>query len=298
MRVLISADMEGTTGVTGWTDVQPGQPPYERFRRLLTADVNAAVQGAFEGGATEVIVNEAHDGMRNILIEELDERAEIIIGLFKPLVMMHGVDECDLVFFTGYHARAGDAGVLAHTLCGEYASVELNGAAASEARLNAALAGEVGVPVGLVTGDDVICSEAEKLFPGVKTAVVKYAIDNFSARCLGIKAAGDRIREAARSAVAEHEVLQPYRVGHRTQSVRHSENLRKREPWQASPVSSARVRLSSALPARTSVTCTRCSKRSRISRARCGSAEVRLPAVIERGRLVLAEAGRHRGRIL
>jgi D-amino peptidase len=213
MRILISADMEGTTGVTGWSDVQPGQAPYERFRRLLTADVNAAVQGAFLGGATEVVVNEAHDGMRNILIEELDERAEMISGLYKPLVMMEGVDECDVVFFVGYHARAGDAGVLAHTLCDAYVSVELNGTAASEARLGATLAGEVGVPVGLVTGDDVICSEAEKLFPGVKTAVVKYAIDNFSARCLGPRAAGDRIREAARSALAEHDMLQPYRVG-------------------------------------------------------------------------------------
>jgi len=213
MRVLISADMEGATGVTGWADVQPGQAPYERFRRLLTADVNAAIDGAFQGGATEVVVNEAHDGMRNILIEELDERAEMISGLYKPLVMMEGLDACDMVFFTGYHARAGESGVLAHTLCDEFVSVELNGAAASEARLCAALAGEVGVPVGLVSGDDVICSEAEKLFPGVKTAVVKYAIDNFSARCLGPKAAGDRIREAARSAVVQNEMLQPYRVG-------------------------------------------------------------------------------------
>jgi D-amino peptidase len=213
MRVLISADMEGTTGVTGWPDVQPGQAQYERFRRFLTADVNAAVEGAFQGGATEVVVNEAHDGMRNILIEDLDERVEMISGLHKPLVMMEGVDACDVVFFTGYHARAGEAGVLAHTLCDEFTSVELNGAAASEARLCAALAGEVGVPVGLVTGDDVICSEAEKLFAGVKTAIVKYAIDNFSARCLGPKPAGDRIREAARSALLEHDMLQPYRVG-------------------------------------------------------------------------------------
>lgn len=213
MRVLISADMEGTTGVTGWPDVEPGKPQYERFRRLHTADVNAAVEGAFQGGATEVVVNEAHDGMRNILIEDLDERAEMISGLYKPLVMMEGVDACDMVFFTGYHARSGEAGVLAHTLCDEFISVELNGAPASEARLCATLAGEAGVPVGLVTGDDVICSEAEKLFAGVKTAVVKYAIDNFSARCLGLKVAGDRIREAARSAVAEHEMLQPYRIG-------------------------------------------------------------------------------------
>jgi len=205
--------MEGTTGVTGWTDVQPGQAAFERFRRLLTADVNAAVEGAFQGGATEVVVNEAHDGMRNILIEELDDRAEMISGLHKPLVMMEGVDACDVVFFVGYHAMAGEAGVLAHTLCGDYVTVELNGAAASEARLNAALAGDVGIPVGLVTGDDVICSEAGKLFPGVKTAVVKYAIDNFSARCLVPKAAADRIREAARLALVERNMLQPYRVG-------------------------------------------------------------------------------------
>jgi len=213
MRVLISADMEGTTGVTGWTDVEPGQAAFERFRRLLTGDVNAAVEGAFLGGATEVVVNEAHDGMRNILIEELDERAELISGLYKPLVMMEGVDACDVVFFVGYHARAGEAGVLAHTLCGEYLNIELNGAAASEARLNAVLAGEAGVPVGLVTGDDVICAEAGELFAGAKTAVVKYAIDNFSARCLGPKASGERILEAARSALAEHDMLQPYRVG-------------------------------------------------------------------------------------
>src|SRR5215470_14970169 len=212
MRVLISADMEGATGVTGWADVQPGQPQYERFRRLLTGDVNAAIEGAFQGGATEVVVNEAHDGMRNILIEDLDERAEMISGLYKPLVMMEGLDACDMVFFTGYHARAGEAGVLAHTLCDEYVSVELNGAAASEARLNAALAGEAGVPVGVVRGDDVSCAEAETLFPGAKTAIVKYAIDNFSARCLGPKAAGDRIREAARSALVERDALQSYRV--------------------------------------------------------------------------------------
>ena len=184
MRVLISADMEGTTGATGWKDVTPGEPAYERFRRILTKDVNAAVAGAFDGGATEVIVNEAHDGMRNILIEELDERAEMISGLHKPLVMMEGLDTSDVVFFVAYHARAGEPGVLAHTLCGDFVSVELNGEPCSEARMNAALAGVSGIPVGLVTGDDVICAEAEKLFVGVRTAVVKYAIDNFSARCL------------------------------------------------------------------------------------------------------------------
>lgn len=204
--------MEGATGVTGSADVEPGQPAYERFRKLLTADANAAIEGAFDAGATSVVVNEAHDGMRNILIEDLDQRAEMISGLYKPLVMMEGVQACDLAFFVGYHARAGEAGVLAHTLCGAFTDVELNGEPASEARLCATMAGVHGVPVGLVTGDDMICAEAEKLFPAVKTAVVKYAIDTFSARCLAPHAASQRIRAAARQAVEEHGKLEPYRV--------------------------------------------------------------------------------------
>jgi D-amino peptidase len=125
-------------------------------------------------------------------------------------VMMEGLTDCDVVFFTGYHARAGEPGVLAHTLTGDYVNVELNSEPASEARLNATLAGARGVPVGMVAGDDVICAEAEKLFPGVKTAVVKLAIDNFSARCLTPAASGRRIYDAARSAIEERENLRPY----------------------------------------------------------------------------------------
>jgi D-amino peptidase len=210
MRVLISADMEGVTGATGWDDVDPKKPPYERFRRLLTGDVNAAVEGAFESGATSVVVNEAHNGMRNILIEELDQRAELLSGLHKPLIMMEGIDDADVVFFIAYHARAGEPGVLAHTLNDDYRSVELNGEPASEARLNAVLAGEREIPVGLVSGDDVICAEAESFLPGVTTAVVKVAIDNFSARCLTPAASSRRIREAACSTLAERDVLRPF----------------------------------------------------------------------------------------
>jgi len=110
MRIYISADMEGVTGVTHSQDVIPGRSQYERFRRLLTADVNAAIEGASEAGATDFLVNEAHDGMRNILLEDLDPRAEIIIGERKPLSMMQGFEEADLVFFVGYHARADTEG--------------------------------------------------------------------------------------------------------------------------------------------------------------------------------------------
>ena len=115
MRVYISADMEGVTGVTHSQDVIPGRSRYERFRGLLTADVNAAIEGAASGGATEFLVNEAHDGMRNVLLEDLDPRAEIIVGQRKPLSMMQGFEHADVAFFVGYHARAGAEGVLSHT---------------------------------------------------------------------------------------------------------------------------------------------------------------------------------------
>lgn len=213
MRVYISADMEGVTGVTGPDDVSPGRSEYERFRKFLTADVNAAIEGAAEAGTTtEFLVNEAHDGMKNILIEELDLRAEIIIGSRKPLSMMEGFHSADMVFFVGYHARAGVEGVLSHTfnVPTKVIEVELNGGPCSEARMNAALAGTEGIPIGLVTGDDVTCDEATSLYSGVKTAQVKTSIDRYTARCLVPEAAQKCIREAAGSAVREVGEMEPY----------------------------------------------------------------------------------------
>ena len=211
MKIYISADMEGVTGVTHSQDVIPGRSQYERFRGLLTADVNAAIEGAAQAGATEFLVNEAHDGMRNVLLEDLDPRAEVIVGQRKPLSMMQGFEGADLVFFVGYHARAGTEGVLSHTFDSPtvVTGVWLNGEPCSEARMNATLAGLSGVPVGLVTGDDLACAEAEALYDGVQTARVKTAVDRYTARCLSPQAAQERIREAALRA-AEKEDLTPY----------------------------------------------------------------------------------------
>jgi D-amino peptidase len=211
MRIYISADMEGVTGVTHSQDVIPGRSQYERFRGLLTADVNAAIEGAAQAGAAEFLVNEAHDGMRNILLEDLDPRAEVIVGQRKPLSMMQGFEGADLVFFVGYHARAGTEGVLSHTFESPtvVTGVWLNGEPCSEARMNATLAGLNGIPVGLVTGDDLACAEAEGLYAGVQTARVKIAIDRYTARCLSQQAAHERIREAALRA-GRKENLGPY----------------------------------------------------------------------------------------
>lgn len=212
MKVYISADMEGVTGVTGPDDVIPGRSQYDRFRKLLTADVNAAIEGAARGGATEFLVNEAHDGMKNILIEDLDPRAEIIVGQRKPLSMMEGFHGADVVFFVGYHARAGVEGVLSHTynVPTTVVEVHLNDGPCSEARMNAGLAGTEGIPIGLVTGDDVTCEEAHSLYVGVETAQVKTAIDRYTARCLVPEVAQQRIREAAESAVRGVGEMEPY----------------------------------------------------------------------------------------
>jgi D-amino peptidase len=212
VKVYISADMEGVTGVTHPQDVIPGRSQFERFRKLLTADVNAAIDGAARAGATEFLVNEAHDGMRNVILEELDPRAELITGNLKPLVMMEGFEGHDVLFFVGYHARAGTGGVLSHTFTSptEVVGVELNGEPCSEARMNAALAGLRGIPVGLITGDDITCEEARPLYPGVRTARVKTAVDRYSARCLPPAVAHRLIREQAAAAVSDAGELRPY----------------------------------------------------------------------------------------
>ncbi len=186
MKILISADMEGATGVTWPADVEPGTEQWQRCRRMFTSDVNAAIGGLFDGGAEEVLVNEAHATMRNLLLEELDERAVMLTGRHKDLSMVEGIQQPDVsgVAFVGYHAGAGRDGVLAHTyLPNSITGVRVNGAPASEGRLNALVAAEYGVPVILVTGDDVTCEDAASYAPQAQTSAVKDWVSRYSAVC-------------------------------------------------------------------------------------------------------------------
>ena len=169
MKLLICADMEGVTGVTEWNHVSPSHAEYPRFRRLMTADVNAAVRGAFEGGATEIIVADGHNLGTNILIEELDPRARLNGGTTAPLAMVQGIqDGPDAVFFVGYHARNGTQNaILDHTWSSStVADVWLNGRVTGEIGLNAGVCGHFGVPVLLVTGDQSAGAEAREWLPG------------------------------------------------------------------------------------------------------------------------------------
>ncbi len=204
MKILISADMEGISGIVDWEQVTPGHPEYlARGRQLMTGDVNAAINGVFEGGANEVVVSDGHWNGRNILLEDLDPRARLNSGSPSPFSMMQSIDDTpapDAVILVGYHAMAGTKkGVLDHTWSDETVrAVYLNGQPVGELGLNAALAAEFRAPVIAFTGDQHACAEAQDLLgPALEIAVVKNATGRFAAQCLPLAEARERICEAA-----------------------------------------------------------------------------------------------------
>lgn len=179
--------MEGITGVTSWDHVDPSRAEYHRFRHIMTCDVNSAIDGAFAGGADEVVVTDGHWNGSNILIEELDRRAKLNSGIgTSQFSMMQGIDDSfDGVFFIGYHARASsENGILDHTWSKNFINVWLNDNLIGEYGLNAALAGFFGVPVVMISGDQTACGQARELIGNLAIAEVKYASGRHSALCL------------------------------------------------------------------------------------------------------------------
>lgn len=214
MRVYISVDMEGISGVA--TGAQLSDADYKRFCHLMTVDVNAAIEGAFRAGATKVVVNDAHGKMTNIVVEELDERATLISGSNKHLLQMEGIAQgFDAVFMVGYHAREGsDRAVINHSIAG-VATTEIrrNGIAVGETAINAGIAGFYGVPVVLVTGDDKVCAEA-KHFLGdeVETVCVKTGLDRFAAELIPPKRTTRMITEGAERALKKVSQVKPHTI--------------------------------------------------------------------------------------
>ena len=203
MRVLISVDMEGLTGVTCPEDCEYGAPRWESARHLMMSDVNAAIAGFYDGGASEVVLNDAHSNKRNLILADLDPRASAIIGTHKQWGMLQGIEDTDAVAFVGYHTGAGHQGILAHTYIGEtIRDVHVNGVSTSEGRMNALVASEFNVPVVLVTGDDLTCGEAATYVPESKMVAVKQCIDRYTARCLAPSITATMIRDAARDSLA------------------------------------------------------------------------------------------------
>jgi D-amino peptidase len=204
MKILIACDMEGISGVTIWDHVDPSHQEYQRFRRIMTADVNAAIEGAFAGGAKNIVVTDGHWNGTNILVEELDKRVVLNSGLgTSQFSMMQGIDlSFDGVIFVGYHARASSPhGVLDHTWSSKITNVWLNETLVGEYGLNGALAGHFGVPVIMISGDQTVCSQAGELIGKLEKAVVKQATGRYSAECLPPVVAQDMIRKTASVAV-------------------------------------------------------------------------------------------------
>ena len=216
MKILIATDMEGITGVTTWDHVTPGHAEYARFRKLMTQDVNAAVRGAMDAGADEVIIADGHWNGSNILVEELDARARLNTGSPSPFSMMQGIDKSvDGVMFIGYHARNGTPNaILDHTWSSRtVANVWLNDILTGEYGLNAAVAGHFGVPIIMVSGDQTACAQVSEQLGDIEMAIVKQATSRFAADCLTSPASQELICITAMRAMerlAEGDIPDPF----------------------------------------------------------------------------------------
>jgi D-amino peptidase len=214
-KIYISADMEGVAGVVTGDQLGPEGFEYERFRRFMTNEVLAAIEGARAAGATSFLVSDSHGNGENLLVERFPKDVEIVRSWPRPLAMMEGIDDTfDAAIFIGYHSSTTNPeGVRAHTMSSaNLADLRLNGVSVPEAGMNAAIAGHFGVPVVLISGDDAIVKEARAMLGPIEGAVVKWAISFHAAKTLTPEAACDLIREKAQAAVARARERKPYRV--------------------------------------------------------------------------------------
>ncbi len=213
VRIFISVDMEGVAGVVTGDQLGPSGFEYARFREFMTREVLAAIEGARQAGATQFVVADSHGNGENLLIEMLPKDVTVVRSWPRPLMMMQGVDSSfDGAFCLGYHTGAANLrGVRAHTISSaRFSGVFLNGQPVSELALSAAIAGEFGVPVLLVSGDDAVEAEARQLLGEVETAVVKWALSFHSARTMTPEAGREVIRQKAFDAVQARAKRKPH----------------------------------------------------------------------------------------
>lgn len=215
LKIYISADMEGVVGVVTNEQLGPQGFEYARFREFMTQEVNAAIEAAFEAGATEIVVSDSHGNGQNLLIEKLPKNILLVRAWPRPLMMMQGIDETFAgAIFIGYHtATTNSQGVRAHTISSaRLADVRLKGVSVSEAGLNAAIAGHFNVPVIMVSGDEAVVKETQALLGDVEGAVVKWASGFHSAKTMMPEASYQLIREKVKKAVGRLKDFKPYKL--------------------------------------------------------------------------------------
>jgi D-amino peptidase len=213
-KVFISADMEGISGISASDQLSATGAEYNRSRRMMADDVNAAIRGARRGGATDIVVNDSHGSMRNLRLEDLDGQVRLISHSFKRSGMMEGLDESfDAVIFIGYHAQAGHpAGLFAHTGSGVVQDVRVNGRSLGEGGLNTLVAAWYGVPVALVTGDDVAVKQVAETATAAKMVAVKRAINPRAVELRPFAVVHREIEEAAYAGVSSAKKFTPQRA--------------------------------------------------------------------------------------
>jgi D-amino peptidase len=210
MKLYISVDMEGITGLIDHTQVDSSKHNYERSRLIMTEEANYVITAAFENGCSEVVVNDSHSKMNNLLIEKLHPETQLITGDVKPYSMVQGLDESfSGAIFVGYHARASMKGVMTHSMIFGVRHMYINDVAVGELGFNAYVAGFYGVPVIMVAGDDQAALEAESLIPNVTTAVVKEAISRSAAKSLTPAKAGELLKEKTAIALQNIDSVKP-----------------------------------------------------------------------------------------
>ncbi|OXS56761.1 D-amino peptidase [Bacillus sp. V-88] len=210
MNLYMSVDMEGITGLVDHTHVSSDKHNYERGRIIMTEEANAVVTAAFDSGCKEVLVNDSHSQMNNLLIEKLHPETKLISGGVKPYSMVQGLDETfDGAFFVGYHARASMKGVMSHSMIFGVRNMYINDVAVGELGFNAYVAGYYGVPVLLVAGDDQAVLEAEAFIPNVTTAVVKETISRSVAKSLTPEKSRQLLKKKTEEAIHNKKNVQP-----------------------------------------------------------------------------------------
>jgi D-amino peptidase len=215
MKIYISADMEGITGVVTADQLTPQGFEYERFRGFMTQEVNSAIEAAFAAGATEIVVSDSHGNGENLLIEKLPANVTLVRSWPRPLMMMQGIDESFAgAIFIGYHSSTTNStGVRAHTMSSaNLADVQLNGISVPEAGINAAIAGHFNVPVIMISGDDAAVKETASLLGNIEGAIVKWSYGFHSARTLMPEAANNLIREKVKRAISRISEFKPYKI--------------------------------------------------------------------------------------
>lgn len=213
LKVFISVDMEGISGIVHSSQTGRDQPDYEKGRVLMVGDVNAAIEGVLAVGEAEIVVSDGHGSKMNLKPEELHEVALLVRGSPKPLMQMAGISpEFDAALFVGYHPKKGTKhGILDHTISGRTVdSIAINGMEVGETAINAAIAGYYGVPLVFVSGDLAVAKEAEEIIPNIVTVAVKEAVSRTAAKCINPKKSRELIKRGVTEALRRRESIEPF----------------------------------------------------------------------------------------